>query len=554
MTAGFPCDNRAMTDAFEVDLSAEIIAALDEHERSAIDYSADPVLWAANEARVHLWSKQREVIESVRDNRRTAVHSCHNVGKTFTAAVTAAWWIASHPPGEAFVLSTAPTAPQVKALLWREIGRLHGRANLFGRVNLTEWYIPNEAGGEELVAFGRTTSKDNEAAFQGVHNKYVLVILDEASGVHPKIWDAAESIASNRLSRILAIGNPDLPHSPLATACRVDSPYHVIHIGIEHAPAMTGEAVPDGLLDYLISPEWAEDRRIEWGEESALYQAKVLGQFPTGAADPWRVISELHAAACRYIEPAFDPDPVRVGGLDVGAGGDRTVLVERVNDAVGRIETFQERDPEAAAEKLEATIRTWGLSRVNVDTIGVGWGLAGMLRKAFKNEGVVIESVKFSDRSHYPKRFANIRAEAWWHGRELSRDRAWSLAQLDNDAIAELTMPRFTEKNGKILIEPKEEVKERLGRSPDIADAVLLAFFDGVWVPPASDAREVFNGADLISGGSGPDAVFPGVQIPGLPVGIPMSLMNRQARTFRSEPTAAAEVSRLRTSWRTRRA
>ena len=129
MTAGFPCDNRAMTDAFEVDLSAEIIAALDEHERSVIDYSADPVLWAANEARVHLWSKQREVIESVRDNRRTAVHSCHNVGKTFTAAVTAAWWIASHPPGEAFVLSTAPTAPQVKALLWREIGRLHGRAS-----------------------------------------------------------------------------------------------------------------------------------------------------------------------------------------------------------------------------------------------------------------------------------------------------------------------------------------------------------------------------------------------------------------------------------------
>ncbi|MBQ3302527.1 MAG: hypothetical protein IJH04_10375, partial [Eggerthellaceae bacterium] len=77
-------------------LADEIIAALDDAERSKIDYTADPVRWATEEADVHLWSKQREVIESVRDNSRTAVHSCHNVGKTFTAAVTAAWWIASH--------------------------------------------------------------------------------------------------------------------------------------------------------------------------------------------------------------------------------------------------------------------------------------------------------------------------------------------------------------------------------------------------------------------------------------------------------------------------
>lgn len=515
-------------DPFAPDLATEIIAALDDAERAQIDYAADPVLWAQDEAQVHLWSKQRAVIESVRDNRRTAVHSCHNVGKTFTAAVTAAWWIASHKPGEAFVLSTAPTAPQVKALLWREIGRLHGRADLFGRVNLTEWYIPNESGGEELVAFGRTTSKDNEAAFQGVHSKYVLVILDEASGVDQKIWDAAESIASNRLSRILAIGNPDLPHSPLATACRAESPYNVVHIGIEHTPAMTGESVPGDLLDYLISREWAEDRLREWGEESALYQAKVLGQFPTGAADPWRVISEIHVAECRYIEPAYDPDPVRVGGLDVGGGEDRTVLVERVNDGVGRIESFQERDPEEATKRLAGTIRRWGLTRVNVDTIGVGWGLAGSLRKELRAEGVAIEGVSFAKRSNYPKRFANIRAEAWWHGRELARDGKWSLAGLDDDAIAELTMPRYTtNKQGQILIEPKDDVRERLGRSPDIADAVLLAFFDGIWVPPIEDSRKVFEEADLVEGGSDTPSIFGGPVIPGLPVSIPTSLIQR---------------------------
>lgn len=517
-------------DAVTTDPYAAAVDAFDELQRSHIDYTTDPVRWASEEADTFLWSKQREVVESVRDNTRTAVHSCHNVGKTFTAAVTAAWWIASHPPGEAFVLTTAPTAPQVKALLWREIGRLHGRARLLGRVNLTEWYIPNDAGGEELVAFGRTTSKDNEAAFQGVHSRYVLVILDEASGVDSKIWDAAESIASNRFSRILAIGNPDLPYSPLATACAPDSPYNVIHIGIEHAPAVTGEDVPDSLLDYLISPDWAEDRRHAWGEESALYQAKVLGQFPTGATDPWRVISEVHAANCRYIEPAYDPEPVRVGGIDVGAGADRTVIVERVNDAVGRIESFTERDPELAVARLLDTIERWGLSRVNVDIIGVGWGVVGSLRKGMKQRQMTtaVEGVSFARKSNYPKRFANIRAEAWWHGRELSRDGAWSLAALDDDAIAELTMPRYLEdRQGRIQIEPKDDVKERLGRSPDIADALLLAFFDGIWVPPVSDARETFGRADMEGAGFGGSSVFGGSAIPGLPVAIPTSLERR---------------------------
>ena len=238
------------------------------------------------------------------------------------------------------------------------------------------------------------------------------------------------------------------------------------------------------------------------------------------------MISEVHAAECRYIEPAYDADPVRVGGLDVGAGGDRTVLVERVNDAVGRIETFTERDPEAAAEQLSQVIRRWGLTRVNVDTIGVGWGLAGLLRKTLKSDGVAIEGVNFARKSNFPKRFVNIRAEAWWHGRELSRDRAWSLAKLDDDAIAELTMPRYVEKNGRILVEPKEDVKERLGRSPDIADAVLLSFFDGIWVPPVTDSRDAFNAADLTGGSRlGVDSIFPNSFIPGMPSGVPTKLI-----------------------------
>src|SRR5690606_15213805 len=113
--------------------------AFDETELSVSQrarYLDDPVLWAKERVGVHLWSKQREMLEAVRDNRRVAVHSCHNVGKTFTAALCTAWWLDTHPPGTAFVVTTAPTGPQVKALLWRR-----SEERRVGKDSWSQWWI-----------------------------------------------------------------------------------------------------------------------------------------------------------------------------------------------------------------------------------------------------------------------------------------------------------------------------------------------------------------------------------------------------------------------------
>lgn len=514
-----------MSEPFVPDLASEIINALDDVQRVTVDYAADPVRWADERGRMHIWSRQREVLESVRDHRRTVVRACHSSGKSYIAATAACWWIDSHPPGEAFILTSAPTAPQVRAILWRNINRIHSSAGLPGRCNQTEWFVPNADGSEELVGIGRKPSEHSEGAFQGIHARYILVILDESQGVPRALWDATESIASNQNARILAIGNPDVMTGPFVDACNTPQLWNEIHIGYKHTPAATGEQVPPEVADGLISRLWAEDRRTAWGEDSALYQSKVLGELPTGDADPWRVIPESEAAACRYLEPAYDDDPVRVGGIDVGGGEDRTVIIERINFGVGRVRSFQERDPIKAADQLVALIQDWNLTRVNIDVIGVGWGLAGILRKALPD--VAVQGINFAAKSNYPKKFYNLRAECWWHGRDLARDRAWSLTALDDDAIAELTMPRYEIRNGKILIEPKDDVRERLGRSPDIADALLLAFFDGLWIPPVTDARSAFAGASLLNGSGSGGSMFGGSAIPGLPMSIPTNLMQR---------------------------
>ena len=470
---------------------------------AAHDYQSDPVRWANDRAKVHLWSKQQEVIESVRDHAQTAVHSCHAVGKSFVAATTVAWWLDAHPVGEAFAVTTAPTDKQVKAVLWREINRLHTRAGLPGRTNLSEWYI-----GKELVAFGRKPADQDPTAFQGIHARYVLLVLDEACGIPKELWDAGSSIVSNEHSRTLAIGNPDDPVGEFAQNCRAGSDWNVIHIGYRDTPNFTGEKVDDIVRDSLISERWVTERARKWGVGSAIFVSKCEGRFPLEGTSG--TIPYAWAVACRDLElpsgGVFDT-PVEAG-IDVGAGGDRTVIRERRGLRAGREEVFVDADPMRTVGRLVEKIVEWGVTRVKIDSIGIGWALAGRLRELSSVHNVAgllngetthsaeVVDVNFGERptEGNEHKFLNKRAEVYWNvGREYSRLRRWDLGAVDDDVIAELTVSTYQvmDSYGKIKIEPKDKIIERLGESPDRAEALLLAFYEAeTLVTPARGMGE----------------------------------------------------------------
>src|SRR5690606_787786 len=97
------------------DLSPAALSVLSEEldvRSSPVDiarYRDDPVAWVSERLDESMWSKQAEIFRSVADNRRTAVKSCHGVGKSHLASRAVAWWLDVHGPGEAFVVTTAPT-------------------------------------------------------------------------------------------------------------------------------------------------------------------------------------------------------------------------------------------------------------------------------------------------------------------------------------------------------------------------------------------------------------------------------------------------------------
>lgn len=451
------------------------------------DYANDPVRWV-KERMVdrHLWSKQETIIESVRDNRQTAVKSCHSAGKSFLAATVALWWIDSHPPGSAFVVTSAPTGAQVKAVLWREMGRgfklrrgPKGRKTTFtGRMNLLEWY---DADGE-LVAFGRKPAEHSPDAFQGIHAEFVLVILDEATGIPDSLWDAASSLTSNDAGRTLAIGNPDDPSSRFRKVCDMPT-WNVIRISAFDTPNFTGEQVPDLLRRVLVSPAWVEEKRVEWTEDSPLWISKITGEFPEDAQDG--VVPMSWATKSRFREQAPIGDVS--GGLDVSGGGaDRSVIwVRQGMKAIRRYVKVGEKDPDALALWVAEVVIETGMTALKIDANGVGWGVGALVDNHLPHSHTCdILPVMVGEAADDPERFLNRRAELWWMARELSRrDDGWDLTALEDDDIDELTKPKYHTNNPRqrIQVEKKEDVIKRLGRSPDSADALILAFHEPVY-------------------------------------------------------------------------
>lgn len=465
----------------------------------------DPVEWLQDDVGEHPWSMQRKVMRSVVVNRRTAVPSAHGTGKSFTGSRLAGWWISAHPPGEAVVVTTAPSQDQVKGIIWREISKLHVKADLPGRLvgmrgsSNPEWYI-----GETRVAFGRKpqdVSDPNQArqAFQGIHERYVLVIIDEATGVPEWLKEAAMALLTNESARVLAIGNPDDPSTWFAEACKPGSAWNVIPVSAYDTPAFTGEQVPERVLEGLVSKKWVEEALIDYGSvDNPLFQSKVLGIFPD--------TSDRNVISPRMIREAQGRDMPGIErgafGLDVSRSptGDWTELY-RLRGGVARlIDRWRGLDEIASAERAWKHVGKTPAVPIVVDADGLGHGTYAQLVRL----GARAKPFTLNTPPHDPVRFDTRRSEVWWEFRELMatsihpetgavlRAAVIDLDPEDGRLAAQLQTPRWwLDSRGRTHVETKKEMAKRGVVSPDAADAVIMAALDApVDVVSAAAAME----------------------------------------------------------------
>lgn len=455
----------------------------------------DPVRWAEDVVDAELYSKQREILRLIEFVPKLAVPSCHSSGKTRTAALAAARFLAKYPPGTARVVTTAPSGGQVRGVIWNEINAIFDHANekrrgaLPGRVNQTEWWIGNWMAGVGRKPKDRPKT-DNEVrapeTFQGLHAEHLLVIIDEAGGVPDELWIGVDTLVTNVGAKILAIGNPDDPETEFArvigNALEPDdageyNDWTVVKIPAWETPNLSGEPVASLLNRVLLSREWVADKRRKWGEDSGLWAAKVAADFPS--ASQLTVVRVIDATAARY---GLDADDLRGFedvqlGVDIAASetGDETVVRERRGRRLLRRWSCRSKEPEDVTELIVQAQRESGATLIHVDATGVGFGFLSDVRKEVP--GVSVQPFVAAARATDPGQYENRRAEAHWYLRDELRRHALDMSETEDadDAIAQLTTVRYRIKNGRIVVEAKDDIRRRTGRSPDDADAIILA-------------------------------------------------------------------------------
>ena len=408
------------------------------------------------------YSKQEEFLRAAAHHRRVSVVGCNGSGKDWTAARIVLWWMATRRMAKAVV--TGPTQRQVEEVVWREMRFAHSVAKppLKGQMYASRYVI-----NDQRFALGFST--DRPYNLQGFHSPNLLVVVTEAHAVEQEHMDALK-----RLNPRLFV----LPGNPLTLTGEFYDSHHgkrelyeCIAISAYDTPNILegrDDAVPG-----MTTLEDVEERKREWGEESPLFQASVLGRFPEALEDTLVSLTLIDEAVKRWRVTAPEAGEPWYLGVDVARfGADKTILCGRRGDRVEQLWELRQASTMQVVGRIVEIVRRHRVRAVFVDAVGVGGGVVDRLREL----GQPVVEVQVGSSAHNTARFTNLRAELFWGLRK--RFLAGEIALPDDaEMIGQLLALRYDfTSGGQVQIEGKPEMRRRGLPSPDKADALALAF------------------------------------------------------------------------------
>ena len=468
-------------------------------------------------------SEQQAIVDSCQENPMTAVASGTARGKDYVAACVALAFLYLTPDfddkgalvGNTKIALTAPTNRQVHDIMVPEIRRLIRSAKarfpfacpgrLVGndiRTDYEEWFLT-----------GFKSDDNTTEVWSGFHAVHTMFVITEASGISEVIYNAIEGNLQGD-SKMLIVFNPNVVSGYAAKAMTSDRFSHFRLNSLHAENVVKKQNVIPGQVDY----RWVEDKVKIWcsrvqesdfneGEgdfkwEDGLYRpndlfrVKVLGMFPRAASDSlipyeWVVLAQERWKK-KIEEMGHDWYPkdedLRLGVDVAGMGRDSSNLCPRYGNFVAPFVVHQSGGKADHMKVAGMTINelhkcmtkdSWAL----IDTIGEGAGVYSRLVE-LKVKGAT--SCKFSEGAKdlsdvtQQYKFENMRAYLHWAVRDWldPKNKTGAMLPPDDELLEEATSIKWSfMSNGAVLIEKKEEIKSRLGRSPDKWDALCNTFY-----------------------------------------------------------------------------
>jgi phage terminase large subunit len=474
-----------------------------------------PDLFAERILGMHLWERQRTMLEGIRKFDRSATSSGHKIGKSATIAAGALWIVTTIPGAR--VICTSASGRQVKAVIWRDLKKWYRAAAERGMPLGGKLHDSPDAGlrfddGREVIGFS-TDAAEKIAGFSGGR---LYFLADEASGIDDSIFEAIEG---NRAGGAAL----HLWSNPTQTTGYFFDLFHGKREHLAEGALMTvsseevAEAVRLGLAPRgvgLATHGWCKEKRAEWGVGSPIYDVRVAGRFPKESAFSVIGLGMLESAQRRWRDrfeldeegkptEKLDPPPPR-GRLRVGLdparfGDDESALCMRRGPRVLRpLDTIRSMDGPTlgawAAKFIEAEELHDDEVSINVDVNGVGASAFDWLKRYAEDRHSRWTVHPINSGTRVPEGFVDadkyLNLRAWLHFAVRAFLKGDGELPPDSKLEAECLAPRYKfNATNRIQVEGKDELKKRLKRSPDRFDALALTVYE----PPEDNTAAILE-------------------------------------------------------------
>lgn len=388
---------------------------------------------------------------------RVAVKSGHGTGKSTALAWLLLWGICCFD--DIKIPCTAPTGHQLSDILWAEVEKWRAKMLEPWRSSIRITRDSVKVEGLSGVAVARTGRKDNPEALQGFHSNELIFLIDEASGIPDPVFEVAKGTLSTPSARVVMAANPT----------RTTGYFHrAFHRGRDAWTRLTFSCADSP----LVSPNYVEEMRQEYGEDSDIYKVRVLGEFPDGGDLQFIPTTVVEEAQARYHRPeTYSFAPV-VLGVDVAwFGGDKSVVFLRQGLHSRLLFAMPGCEISTLAGKVAAFEDQWRAGAVFVDATGVGAGVVSNLRLMGRSPVAVM----MGGSSALEECF-NKRAECWWQMKKWLAEEQGQIPK-DERLKDDLCAPDYGyDMRGRVKLERKEDMRSRGLASPDYADALALTF------------------------------------------------------------------------------
>lgn len=435
-----------------------------QQEGTILENEEGPDNWQA-EVLDYIGKSMKESAESHGKPTYVAIRSGHGIGKGCLSAHIIDWFKSTRPFPQ--IVVTANTKPQLETKTWRELAKWQGLAknrHWFKHTATANYHIAHK---DTWRANMLPWSKEKSEAFAGTHEKHVLFIFDEASAIDDIIWEVSEGAFTEPGALWVVLGNPTKATGRFSDCFKKDNIKNGGRWKTWEIDSRSVKRTNKETINELIKT---------YGEDSDFVRVRVLGKEPRAGA--MQLIGDylVQEAAGRVIHPSLYMAQPKILGVDVARSGlDASVIIKRQGYASFDLEKFSIPDSMQLASVVARRIESWKPDAVFIDEVGIGAGVVDRLRQ-LKHEVIGVNGSRIAGER---QKYFNKRTEVWLLMKEWL-ERGGSIPN-DKELKEDLVAPEYGFDNqDRWQLERKEDVKERLGRSPDCGDALALTFAEPV--------------------------------------------------------------------------